>query len=314
MRRYLQQAMDQAARAIRKQHANSAQKMTSIRIKASEISMPHEDVICPLCDGKTWITQGERQKDRAHCIHCHEKFRISTGELWQPGLPEGEPEWHQPDDAELAWARSTMPGKAKGHVTGYRAWCLHSQDTDTLLDRLHTEDLVGMPADEQYALFMQAYREVAAINPDDLYRLESASSEYIWPPGEPVVAIKERDMPTAHGPGVYAWKELPEDVFEPTIYGEVALWGEIVEHEHGYRARYAYPQKLWVSAWTPNAESIAACLGRAYGVPCEVAPKRERSHHDHTIMLARQMGVPNRILWGLAGSHMTIGNVRRRTT
>lgn len=46
------------------------------------------------------------------------------------------------------------------------------------------------------------------------------------------------------------------------IYGEVALWGEVVEHTLGYRAEYAYPHKLYAH------ESIASALKNLYG--CEV--------------------------------------------
>jgi hypothetical protein len=31
-----------------------------------------------------------------------------------------------------------------------------------------------------------------------------------------------------------------------SVYGKVALWGRIIEHERGYRAQYAYPLELWV--------------------------------------------------------------------
>ena len=30
----------------------------------------------------------------------------------------------------------------------------------------------------------------------------------------------------------------------PAVLGRVALWGRVVEHEHGYRAQFAYPQRL----------------------------------------------------------------------
>ena len=30
----------------------------------------------------------------------------------------------------------------------------------------------------------------------------------------------------------------------PAVLGRVALWGRVIEHERGYRARYAYPQRL----------------------------------------------------------------------
>lgn len=31
---------------------------------------------------------------------------------------------------------------------------------------------------------------------------------------------------------------------DPAVLGTVALWGRVIEHEHGYRARFAYPQRL----------------------------------------------------------------------
>jgi hypothetical protein len=31
---------------------------------------------------------------------------------------------------------------------------------------------------------------------------------------------------------------------DPAVVGTVALWGKVVEHEHGYRAAFAYPQRL----------------------------------------------------------------------
>jgi len=30
----------------------------------------------------------------------------------------------------------------------------------------------------------------------------------------------------------------------PAVLGRVALWGRVIEHEHGYRAQFAYPQRL----------------------------------------------------------------------
>lgn len=30
----------------------------------------------------------------------------------------------------------------------------------------------------------------------------------------------------------------------PAVLGRVALWGRVIEHERGYRARFAYPQRV----------------------------------------------------------------------
>ena len=63
----------------------------------------------------------------------------------------------------------------------------------------------------------------------------------------------------------------------PAVLGRVALWGRVIEHEHGYRARYAYPQRLrlicqfcfWMSGarrsapehvgWFPRDELMPLC-------------------------------------------------------
>jgi hypothetical protein len=31
---------------------------------------------------------------------------------------------------------------------------------------------------------------------------------------------------------------------DPSVVGTVALWGRVVEHEHGFRAEWGYPQRL----------------------------------------------------------------------
>ena len=83
--------------------------------------------------------------------------------------------------------------------------------------------------------------------------------------------------------GIYAYKEKPRLLHEirnkmtpPAIYsglrlvyGEINLWGKIIEHEDGYRAQFGYPKRLWC---TPAIEPLAGWIGYVYGVPCEVMP------------------------------------------
>lgn len=47
--------------------------------------------------------------------------------------------------------------------------------------------------------------------------------------------------------------------------GKVALWGRTIECEHGYRAEFAYPERV-VTVTTDSA--VAPIIARAYGVPC----------------------------------------------
>lgn len=90
--------------------------------------------------------------------------------------------------------------------------------------------------------------------------------------------------------GIYAYKEKPRLLGEiritygrplPTrplapplsglrlVYGEINLWGKVIEHEDGYRAQFGYPKRLWC---TPAIEPLAGWIGYVYGVPCEVMP------------------------------------------
>ena len=46
--------------------------------------------------------------------------------------------------------------------------------------------------------------------------------------------------------GIYAGKTLSQHSMVG-IYGEVYLWGTVIEHEHGWRAQYAYPKSLFLS-------------------------------------------------------------------
>jgi hypothetical protein len=44
---------------------------------------------------------------------------------------------------------------------------------------------------------------------------------------------------------------VPGDVVE-TVLGRVLLWGAIIECDHGWRAEYAYPAVLYLSAGEPD--------------------------------------------------------------
>jgi hypothetical protein len=79
--------------------------------------------------------------------------------------------------------------------------------------------------------------------------------------------------------GIYAYKEKPRLLNEigrnpysgltRLVYGEINLWGKVIEHEDGYRAQFGYPRRLWCA---PVLEPLAGWIGYVYGVPCEVLP------------------------------------------
>jgi hypothetical protein len=81
--------------------------------------------------------------------------------------------------------------------------------------------------------------------------------------------------------GIYAYKEKPRLLREirnscsglRLVYGEINLWGKVIEHEDGYRAQFGYPKRLWC---TPAIEPLAGWIGYVYGVPCEVMPSEDR--------------------------------------
>ena len=54
---------------------------------------------------------------------------------------------------------------------------------------------------------------------------------------------------------------------DPAVLGTVALWGRVVEHEHGYRGEFGYPQRLRLACYL--------CFWQ-WGVPgaCEVVARR----------------------------------------
>jgi hypothetical protein len=99
------------------------------------------------------------------------------------------------------------------------------------------------------------------------------------------------EQPAPHLPctcGIYAYKEKPRLLREikniysglrlvannryVPIYGEINLWGKVIEHEDGYRAQFGYPKRLWC---TPAIEPLAGWIGYVYGVPCEVMPSED---------------------------------------
>jgi len=53
------------------------------------------------------------------------------------------------------------------------------------------------------------------------------------------------------------------------VIGRVALWGEVHEHEHGWRATYAYPKCLFVPVANLSSLAAAAVIDdlRRYAVP-----------------------------------------------
>lgn len=77
--------------------------------------------------------------------------------------------------------------------------------------------------------------------------------------------------------GLYATKEYNcwTDLFNTYdiffLYGKVALWGEVVEHESGYRAEYGYPLCFYSSYPKdfPRYDNYVQKIADTYNVPVE---------------------------------------------
>ena len=84
-----------------------------------------------------------------------------------------------------------------------------------------------------------------------------------------IYAYKEKSRLLREIRNIYAGRWLLANNRYVPIYGEMNLWGKVIEHEDGYRAQFGYPKRLWC---TPAIEPLAGWIGYVYGVPCEVMP------------------------------------------
>lgn len=59
------------------------------------------------------------------------------------------------------------------------------------------------------------------------------------------------------------------------VIGRVALWGEVIEHEDGYRAEYAKPLTIEYHLGKPRSKSEMNQLRSTYGLPLDAVEKPE---------------------------------------
>lgn len=87
----------------------------------------------------------------------------------------------------------------------------------------------------------------------DRLRLRSATADVYWYADKPMVGDP------ASGYGIHAYKDrtacfrdsyASNESSRPYVFGEVALWGDVIEHEDGYRAEFARPHRFLV--WHPS--------------------------------------------------------------
>jgi hypothetical protein len=137
---------------------------------------------------------------------------------------------------------------------------------------------------------LQAWRLWAVEDVAGAARLRSLYRSCVWPVGVPVVAQcdAQRSRLWGRSPhespvdtcscGVYAvgadrirrlWRDCESPPRFSLVIGSVALWGGVVECEHGWRARLAYPSTIFVPAFALDPDETAARLAE-YGVPVEM--------------------------------------------
>ena len=107
---------------------------------------------------------------------------------------------------------------------------------------------------------------VQAVCPDDLHEVPAEGCKCgVWTVCHPML-LEEIGWATAPPQGI---DKLPGVM----VAGEVSLWGNIVQHERGWRASFAYPRHLYVFTDDPM---IAETLRERYGVPVEWGADAER--------------------------------------
>jgi hypothetical protein len=160
-----------------------------------------------------------------------------------------------------------------------------------------------MPGAPDYVEPVEAWRVWVVAQTTQGARLRSVFHDAVWRPDEPLSARCEHRRLSLRAPwrartgthpapsescrcGIYAALR-PADVMAYfslrgpgeacRAIGRVALWGEVVECESGYRAQHAYPTHLYVPAfrrsrWPGRRADVEDVLFglAAYGVPVEI--------------------------------------------
>ena len=135
------------------------------------------------------------------------------------------------------------------------------------------------------------------------HELRATGVNVYWPPKEKMRALcasdstgnqwvtqqGKEDHTTGRVPmaqctcGIYAHQTL-EQVIETVgpslqmgryVFGRVALWGKVIEHEHGWRGEFAYPIELLDGGLNVREETIQA-IGKVYEVPVRLQTYEER--------------------------------------
>lgn len=125
-----------------------------------------------------------------------------------------------------------------------------------------------------------------------------------WLPNQAFVAKcpSARHEPTPYdcSCGVHAAKDFEHllkmfsaKFVEDFVHGEVHLWGEVVEHDLGYRAQFAYPKSLVLP----------------FNLPSSVGPRLESSRLETLMVYGADISLaPNILLWTKRSGYTSAGS------
>ena len=133
--------------------------------------------------------------------------------------------------------------------------------------------------------------------------LRSLNDDKVWLPGRPAQAVcyakaSDTHVPAAPGCtcGWYALKEPGQNLIgvdSRCVIGKVALWGRVIEHEHGYRAEFGYPVEVW-SASPRILTKVLEAYGCRKGSP-SLSQTLPSSAAPNLAEIIRRFGLPQSI-------------------
>lgn len=101
--------------------------------------------------------------------------------------------------------------------------------------------------------------------------LVSLCVDDVWLPGEPMTATDVREDNTN---GAHAFKTAEQAMeyglrHENVAVGRVKLWGQIIEHELGYRAEFSKPIQILSVRWHKLGGAVGTVeeIAKRYGIP-----------------------------------------------
>jgi hypothetical protein len=183
------------------------------------------------------MTNGPKNRDVAYWL----ARRLIEGLVPGQSLASVTPATCPYDPKDIPYA-----GIQVGEIIAWRGWRIMFQKPEARNQK--PEDRIRKP--ESFAYAPEATP----------WRLVSVARENVWEPGEPMIGNINKQLPShPWRAGVFAAKEVltVRQCLRtgPGIYalGQVALYGEVVEHKDGYRATHAMPFSIDELVWAePN--------------------------------------------------------------